>query len=169
MPAAARVFYTDAEFEAAFGAQAARAIGMLSRYAAAACRDCGGECCRRIACEFYSSRFPTCPIFDCRPAKCRLYFCERILENEALSQEERAILNQPAVELSEALRRGWGLGIFIEPPIKIGEKSWLASLGIEGEVTATIEALESGRIDINTAAGRLRDIVRRCGGSAPAA
>lgn len=163
------VFYTDAEFEAAFGAHAAGAIRMLGRYAEAICRDCGGECCRRIACEFYSGRFPTCPIFDCRPAKCRLYFCERILENEALSQEERAILNQPAVELSEALRRGWGLGIFIEPPIKIGEKSWLASLGIEGDVTATTAALDSGRIDAAAAAATLQDIVRRCRGSGPAA
>src|SRR5512136_2667032 len=96
----ARVFYTDAEFEAAFGVQAAGAVKMLARHAAAVCRECGGECCRRINCEFYSDRFPTCPIFDCRPAKCRLYHCERILESHALSEEERRILNKPAVELS---------------------------------------------------------------------
>jgi hypothetical protein len=122
-----RVFLTDSEFEVAFGAQAAKATRMLSRHAATVCRDFGDECCRRIKCEFYSQQFGSCPIFEYRPAKCRLYFCERILDNEALSKEEREILNKPAVELSEALRRGWGLGIFIEPPVRVGDKSWLIS------------------------------------------
>ena len=158
----ARVFYTDAEFEKAFGAHAAGAIRMLGRHAAGICRDCGGECCRRIRCEFYSGRFPACPIFDHRPAKCRLYFCERILENEALSQEERAVLDQPAVEVSEALRRGWGLGLFIEPPVTIGDRSWLTPLGIEGAVATVMAALESGRIEAGMAAGALQEIVRRC-------
>lgn len=163
------VFFTDAEFEEAFGAHAAGAIRMLGRHAAGICRDCGGECCRRIRCEFYSGRFPACPIFDYRPAKCRLYFCQRILENEALSREERAVLDQPAVEVSEALRRGWGLGLFIEPPVKIGDRSWLTPLGIEGEVTAAVAALESGSTSADAAAARLRRIVGRCRGSGPAA
>jgi len=157
-----KAFYTDAEFEAVFGAQAAQATRMLSKHAATVCRDCGGECCRRIRCEFYSDRFSTCPIFEYRPAKCRLYFCERILENEPLSERERDILNQPAKELSDALRRGWGIGIFIEPPVKVGEKSWLTSLGIESQVTAIIESLETGSLDTDSARGRLLDIVRRC-------
>jgi hypothetical protein len=158
----AQVFLTDGEFEAAFGAQATRAIKMLSKHAEDICRDCGGECCRRIKCEFYSDRFPACPIFECRPAKCRLYFCERILENESLSKTERDILNQPAVELSEALRRGWGLGIFIEPPVRIGEKSWLTSLGIEAEVTGITQSLDHDKIDTDSARAGLLDIVLRC-------
>jgi hypothetical protein len=157
-----RVFYTDAEFAVSFGAQAVGAIKMLSKYAGGICRDCGGECCRRIRCEFYSGRFPTCPIFDYRPAKCRLYFCERVLENEALSETEREILHKPAVELSEALRRGWGLGIFIEPPVRVGDRSWLTSLGIEAIVTEVIAALEAGDIQPDVASGRLLDIVLRC-------
>ena len=157
-----RVFYTDAEFEAAFGAQAAKAISMLGKYARGICRDCSGECCRRIKCELYSSRFAFCPIFAYRPAKCRLYFCERILENEALSETEREILNRPAVELSEALRRGWGLGIFIEPPVRVGDKSWLTPLGIEAQVTEVITSLEADRINAAAASARLLDIVLRC-------
>ncbi len=158
----ASVFLTDAEFEAVFGTQAAEATRMLSKHAATVCRDCGGECCRRIKCEFYSDRFSVCPIFEFRPAKCRLYFCERILENEALSDIERDILNQPAMELSEALKRGWGIGIFIEPPVKVGDKSWLTSIGIEAEVNEIIDSLKNGRIDADSAPGRLLDIVLRC-------
>jgi len=157
-----RVFYTDAEFEAAFGAQAAEAVSMLSKHAGIICRDCGGDCCRRIKCEFYSGRFPTCPIFAYRPAKCRLYFCERVLENEALSETERDILNKPAVELSEALRRGWGLGIFMEPPVRVGDKSWLTSLGIELEVGEVIGSLEADRFSTDAASRRLLDMVLRC-------
>ena len=157
-----RVFYTDAEFEAAYGAEATAAISMLGKYAGDICRECGGECCQRIKCEFYSTRFSTCPIFAYRPAKCRLYFCESILENEALSEEERATLNKPAVELSEALRRGWGLGIFIEPPVRVGEKSWLTSLGIETEVNAVVDLLGKGAIDAESARSVLQGLVLRC-------
>ena len=157
-----KAFYTDSEFESAFGAQAADATRMLSKHAATICRDCGGDCCRRIKCEFYSNRFSICPIFEYRPAKCRLYFCERILENEALSNRELEILDQPARELSDALKRGWGIGIFIEPPVRVGEKSWLTSLGIDTEVGAIIKSLENGRIDTESARTVLLDIVLRC-------
>jgi hypothetical protein len=157
-----QVFLTDSEFEAAFGAQAAEATRLLARHAAVVCRDCGGECCRRIECEFYSDRFFNCPIFEYRPAKCRLYFCERILENEALSEEERDILNRPAVELSEALRRGWGIGIFIEPPIRVGDKSWLTELGIDTEVDAVVDLLGKGAIDAESARSVLLGVVLRC-------
>ena len=157
-----RVFLTDGEFEAAFGAQAAEATRMLSGHAAVVCRECGGECCRRIKCEFYSVLFGSCPIFEYRPAKCRLYFCERILENEALSDGERDILNKPAVELSEALRRGWGIGIFIEPPVRVGDKSWLTSLGIDSEVNAVVDLLGKGAIDAESARSVLQGLVLRC-------
>ncbi len=135
---------------------------MLSQHAAEVCRDCGGECCRRIKCEFYSERFGSCPIFEYRPAKCRLYFCERILENESLSERERHILNQPARELSDALKRGWGIGIFIEPPVRVGDKSWLTGLGIEVQVTEIIDSLETGTLGADSARDGFLYIVRRC-------
>jgi hypothetical protein len=157
-----RVFLTDSEFEATFGSQAAEATRMLSQHAAVVCRECGGECCRRIKCEFYSVLFGSCPIFEYRPAKCRLYFCERILENEALSERERHILNQPARELSDALKRGWGIGIFIEPPVRVGDKSWLTGLGIEVQVTEIVSSLGSGGTSTDAARVGLLDIVQRC-------
>lgn len=157
-----QLFYTDAEFETSFGAQAAAAVRMLSKHAEGICRECGGECCRRIKCEFYSEKFPACPIFEYRPAKCRLYFCEKILENEALNKEERDILNKPAVELSEALKKGWGTGIFIEPPVRVGDKSWLTPLGIETEVDAVISLLGKGAIDATSARSVLLGLVLRC-------
>lgn len=157
-----QVFCTDAEFADAFGALAAAAVRMLGKHAEGICRDCGGECCRRIKCEFHSDRFAACPIFEYRPAKCRLYFCEKVLENEALSATEREMLNQPAAELSEALKKGWGLGIFIEPPVRVGEKSWLTGLGIDTEVSAAVDLLEKGAIDAEAARSVLIGLVLRC-------
>ena len=157
-----KVFLSDSEFEDAFGAQAAEAVEMLSKYAEGICRECGGDCCRRIKCEFYSDRFPTCPIFEYRPAKCRLYFCEKVLENEALSEMERQMLSQPAVELSETLKKGWGLGIFIEPPVRVGDKSWLTGLGIDTEVAAAVDLLEKGAIDTEAVRSVLLGLVLRC-------
>jgi len=157
-----RVFLTDSEFDAAFGAQASEATRMLSRHATTVCRECGGECCRRIKCEFYSEQFGSCPIFEYRPAKCRLYFCERILENEALSERERMVINQPARELSDALKRGWGIGIFIDPPVRVGDESWLTGLGIEAQVTEIVRSLDNGGIGTDAARDGLLDVVRRC-------
>ena len=157
-----RLFFTDAEFEAAFGAQAAAAVEMLGKYAERICHECGGECCRRIKCEFYSDQFSKCPIFEYRPAKCRLYFCEKILENETLSERERETLNEPARDLSEALRRGWGLGIFIEPPVRVGDKSWLSALGIETEVNAVVDLLGKDAIAADSARSVLLGVVLRC-------
>jgi hypothetical protein len=66
------------------------------------------------------------------------------------------------VELSEALRRGWGLGIFIEPPIRVGDKSWLTELGIDTEVDAVVDLLGKGAIDAESARSVLLGVVLRC-------
>ena len=162
IPNAARhTFLTDNEFETLFGAQAAEATRMLGKYAAEICSICHGQCCRRIGCEFYSDRFDACPIYEYRPAKCRLYHCEKILENELLTEEERELLNRPAKELSESLKQGWGLGIFIEPPIKVGQKSWLTSLGIEDQVARIIQSLGDDQIGPSSARTRLRRLVQQ--------
>jgi hypothetical protein len=160
--AAKRTFLTDSEFEGLFGYQVAEATRMLAQYATATCQVCGGECCPRIRCEFYSNRFDTCPIYEYRPAKCRLYFCEKILENELLGDEARWLINRPAKELSERLKDGWGLGIFIEPPVIVAGKSWLAMLGIEEEVVRIVQSLNNDQASPDEARARLMKLVQQC-------
>jgi len=157
-----RVFPTDGEFEALFGAQIAEATKMLGRYAAGICQSCGGECCRRIECEFYSDRFENCPVHEYRPVKCRFYYCEKILENELLSDEARWLLNRPARELSERLRDDQGLHIFIEPPVRIGGRSWLTEFGMEAEVAGIVGTVNSGMITPDAGRSRLTGLVQRC-------
>jgi hypothetical protein len=162
-----RIFLTDGEFELLFGAQIAEATRMLGRHAAGICQSCAGECCRRIECEFYSDRFDNCPIHEYRPVKCRFYYCEKILENELLSDEARWLLNRPARELSERLRDSQGLAIFIEPPVRIGGQSWLALLGIEGEVAEIVTSVNNGRLAPSTARARLVRLVEQCRNQQP--
>ena len=66
------------------------------------------------------------------------------------------------MELSEALRRGWGIGIFIEPPVRVGDNSWLTGLGIEVQVTEIIDSLETGTLGADSARAGLLCIVRWC-------
>ncbi len=160
--AAERAFPTDVEFESLFGFQIAEATRMLAGHAAAICQSCRGECCRRIECEFYSERFDSCPIHEYRPMKCRFYYCEKILENDLLSDEARWLLNRPARELSDRLRDDQGLRIFIEPPVRIAGRSWLARFGIENEVAGIVGAVNGGMISPEAGQARLTGLVRQC-------
>lgn len=158
---AQNVFLTDAEFEALFGDDVAKAIRALSKYAGDICRECGGDCCQRIRCELFSERFDSCPIYTYRPAKCRLYHCDRILESESLTIAERDLLNRPAVDASSHLKRNWGLQIFIEPPLTVGSVSWLSHLGLETEVNTIMRSLNMGKTIPEVAGARLTSLIER--------
>jgi len=166
-------FVTDSEFEALFGPQVVAATAILSRYAEKICRACGGECCHRIGCEFYSVGFGFCPIYEYRPAKCRVCYCEKVLENdpsqrEGLTREERELLSKPAENLSEVLRHLWGVKLFLEPPLSLGEpfqgKGWLAGLGVEDEVRQIVQAFEKAEIEGGPAIAALVGLVQQCRG-----
>jgi len=146
-----QAFLTDEEFEALFGKQVIEAIGILDRYSEKICQTCGGECCTTVGCEFHSDRFDTCPIYEYRPAKCRLHYCDRVLDSELLTDEEKLLLNKPAENVSVILKHTWGMHIFLEPPVRVGGKSWLGPLGIEDEVKGIMTDLAKGEVDCNKA------------------
>ena len=64
--------------------------------------------------------------------------------------------------LSQVLRNVWGLGLFLEPPVRVGDKSWLTVLGIEPEVRGLVQALRDGRADCSAARDGLVALVLRC-------
>ena len=154
------IFITDREFEVLFGAQIAKAKRILDRYAGKICAACGGECCQRTECGFYSVKFDSCPIYEWRPAKCRLYYCERVLESELLSQQERQLLGQRAMNLSRILSYSCGFEILLQPPIRIVEKDWLATLGLQEQVNRIVQAFENGELDDTSAKAKLRSLVQ---------
>lgn len=153
------VFISAGEFASLLGPRALEAIGILDRVASTVCPACGGECCRRIGCGFYSPLFGSCPISDYRPAKCRLYFCERVLESPLVGPEEGRILDEPARDLSRYLEYSYGLELFFSPPIRIGEADWLETLGLQEAVGRIVCELNKGYVDPSIARSRLRDLV----------
>ena len=64
--------------------------------------------------------------------------------------------------LSQVLRHLWALAVFLEPPVRVGERSWLDFPGIADEVRATVQAVERGDIDSGSAAATLLALVRKC-------
>ena len=155
-------FITDNEFETLCGARAVEATKILGKYADNVCQACRGKCCESIGCGFHSAKFDSCPIYEYRPATCRLYHCEIILEDGLLSQEEQELLDEPVTIFSDSMWQGRGVEMLLEPQVKVGEKSWLALLGIEEEVHRIVQAFENGNIDSNLARTRLKNLVRRC-------
>ena len=155
-----QLFLSDDEFEARFGLQVAASKVVLDRCAEKVCVACGGECCKRIGCAFYSPRFDSCPIREYRPAKCRLYYCERILDSDLLEEQERRLLKEAARNVSQILRHSHGLNIVLEPHVRIGERDWLDTLGLRGTVNAIIWAFENNELDVGLAKARLTNMVQ---------
>ena len=70
---------TDAEMDGLFGEEVAALLAELNRSnrEEKVCQNCENRCCQAISCEFYIPEFDQCPIYDFRPAVCRLHFCHR--------------------------------------------------------------------------------------------
>jgi len=70
---------TDEEVEKLFGEEVVAALAELGHFdrEGGICSSCGGDCCRDMGCELYTTLFKRCPIYDLRPIICRLHFCHR--------------------------------------------------------------------------------------------
>ena len=68
---------TDHEIRELFGKEVAAAITYLDDFGRgqSLCSRCRGTCCADIACELYSPKLGSCPIYDFRPMVCRFHFC----------------------------------------------------------------------------------------------
>ena len=155
-----QLFLSDDEFEARFGPQLAASKVVLDRCAEKVCIACGGECCKRIGCAFYSPRFDSCPIREYRPAKCRLYYCERILDSDLVEEQEQRLLKEAARNVSQILWHSHGLDILLMPPVRIGEKDWLDTIGLDDTVNGIVRAFENNELDISLAKARLTNTVQ---------
>jgi hypothetical protein len=71
------------------------------------------------------------------------------------------MLNRPAVEVSRHLEQNWGLRIFVEPPLTVGNVSWLSHLGLETKVKTIMWSLNTGKITPQVAEARLASLVER--------
>jgi len=143
---------TDEEFSSLFGKEIAGAARTLDQYANQVCQTCGGECCHRIGCEFYSPKFKTCPIQEYRPAKCRLYYCSKVAHEGDASETVRKLI--------EVIKDRFAHALFFDAPAIILIHDWIRELGIEEEVHRTIQAFENESMDCAETQSRLKNLIR---------
>ena len=70
---------TDSEMDELYGEEVAAAVAEMDRVnrEEQICLQCQSRCCPACGCELYAPQFGQCPIYDFRPALCRLHFCHR--------------------------------------------------------------------------------------------
>jgi hypothetical protein len=155
------VFLTNREFESIAGRDIIKALRALTshEHTQQACDACHGKCCEDIGCGFYSTSFDCCPIFEYRPAKCRLFFCPQILEHESLDQETRDLLDTQVQKLSDIVKPGSAGAVFGDAPASDGNERSLTGLEVEIEAKTVVEAMERELMDLNTARDQLRALV----------
>ena len=157
------VFLTDSEFESIAGRDIIKALRALisHEHTRRACAACHGKCCDGIGCGFYSTRFDCCPIFEYRPAKCRLFFCPQVLEHKSLDQETRELLNMQVQKLSDIVKPGSAGAIFSDAPASEGCEASLTGLEVEMEAKRVVESMERGLVDSDTAREQLRALAAK--------
>ena len=155
------VFLTDSEFESIAGRDIIKALRALTdhEFTQQACAACHGKCCTDIGCGFYSTRFDCCPIFEYRPAKCRLFFCPQVLEHESLDEETRELLNIQVQKLSDIVKLGSADAVFGDAPARDRNERSLTGLEVEIEAKRVVEAMERELLDSDTARDRLTALV----------
>lgn len=154
-----RIFLTDHEFEGLFGEELSRVLRILKENAKDKCSPCKGECCRVIACELYSEKFSSCPIYDIRPRECRFHFCREILDTAPLSKEDRELFEKPTRDLLKNDEEGKQSELFPMFPQFPLDPEGLASLGID-EASRVTKAFEEGELDEDQAVYLLRNLCR---------
>ena len=119
---------TDAEMNGLFGEEVAALLAELNRYnrEEQVCQNCENRCCQAISCEFYVPEFDQCPIYDFRPAVCRLHFCHRfhIADNSVMKDLADIFFDS----LVAADRHGSNrVRLFDSPPLAICSPDFIAA------------------------------------------
>jgi hypothetical protein len=70
---------TDSEMYELYGEEVSAAVAEMDHINQEErfCPDCQSRCCPVCGCELYAPQFDQCPIYNFRPALCRLHFCHR--------------------------------------------------------------------------------------------
>lgn len=157
-----KIFLTDEEFEQIFGKELSRITRVLTETAKNKCSLCKGNCCREIGCGLYSERFSSCPIHEIRPRECRFHFCQKVLAEASLGQEDRDLLEMPLKDLLKDERK-WNSELFPLFPDFPLDSQGLTSLGIKEEADRVITAFENGELDENQAGDSLKNLCQNTG------
>ncbi len=75
---------TDEELALVYGLEVTEALESLSLYnrQEKVCLNCKDKCCRLVGCELFHTNFTQCPVYDHRPALCRMHFCKQFASGD---------------------------------------------------------------------------------------
>jgi len=120
------------------------------------CLRCEKNCCQQYNCEFYAPQLKWCPIFDLRPALCRLHFCEKFrTANGAIIEELSDIYIQ---SLSFAAQNESARVKFFDIP-PFGN----CAPQLIGAVSPLVQAVKEGKLDPDTGRQQIRtEAIKYC-------
>lgn len=147
---------TDDEVRDLFGAETAAALATFDRYSeeSGLCASCGGDCCREIGCEVYSTLFEECPIHATRPLLCRFHFCHRfdaVDKSLVIALRDIFLACYTAYQISS----GTIAEAMSIPPLETACPVLVAN------IEPVLEAVREGKIDARDGAESIRKEVER--------
>jgi hypothetical protein len=149
---------TDAEMLQIYGQEVMESSQEMANYnrQAQICLNCEKRCCLLVHCELYDTGFSQCPVYDYRPAICRMHFCDKfaIVNNSFVREFADVYIN---CLLEAKLEGSTKVDLFDSPPLSKYAPQFLAA------VSPFLNAFKAGKLNeaaalqsINTEAEKFR-------------
>ena len=104
------------------------------------CLHCDRNCCQKYSCEFYAPQLGWCPIFDLRPAVCRLHFCERFQPTAGLIVKELSEIYLDSLTIAAKIG-STKVGLFDIPPFSSFAPQLIKA------ISPWVQAVKEGKLD----------------------
>jgi len=133
---------TDQEMKSLFGDEIELVLAELDRLnrEKQICLNCNRNCCQEYGCEFYAPQLGWCPVFDIRPAICRLHFCERFQPTAGLMIKELSEIYLDSLTIAAKIG-STKLGFFDVPPFISSAPQLI------GAIIPLVQAVRDGNLD----------------------
>jgi hypothetical protein len=134
-------FMTDSDMLLVYGEEVMESSAEMARYnyEAGLCSKCPKRCCPMVHCELYDASFSRCPVYDYRPAICRMHFCEKFSVGDSSFVREFADIYINSL-LEAKLEGSLKTDLFDSPPLSKFAPEFLAA------VAPFLHAFKTGKL-----------------------
>lgn len=149
---------TDADMLQVYGTEVMESSAEMVKlnHEAGICSKCTKRCCPLVRCELYDASFSQCPVYDYRPAICRMHFCDKFsLEDSSFVKEYADIYINSLLEAK--LEGSLKVDLFDSPPFVRYAPGFLATVKpyLDSFKTGSLKETEALRL-INVEAEQFR-------------
>jgi hypothetical protein len=151
-------FMTDSEMLLVYGEEVVDSSTEMARYnhEAGLCSKCQKRCCPMVHCELYDTGFSRCPVYEYRPAICRMHFCEKFSVGDTSFVREFADIYINSL-LEAKLEGSLKADLFDSPPLSKFAPEFLAAVAPSLDAFKTGNLIESDALRyINAEAEKFR-------------